>query len=217
MFHEWLPLDEQFDVDPTQLDWMRYGNGDVDVMNQPDSPWAAGIKRVFPDAAYHHKAGRVSNYALDLHYVDDLASDTRFSAAIVTESTTSTAYNKISEEVTRMIRTPQSYVHLDYLVDGVNPVVADLWIHTEVPGRLELIEKPYSEDGADEEGWTALPGASIELDPGESRHTLTSDCLDAATDGRRHVRGRFIPNRAGPTESTSDLHYVIVDADVPCP
>ena len=216
MFHEWLPPEQQFDVDAGQLDWMRYGEGDTRVMNQPDSPWADGIRRVLPDAAYHHKAGRVSDYALDLHYVDDVASDTRFAAAVVTESTTTGVYDRVSEELTRMIRTPQSYVHLDWLVDSVNPVEAELWLHTDVPGRLQLIAKPWAEDGMDEVGWTELPGAGVDVAPGASWHTLISGCLDAEFDGQQHVRGRFTPTGDEPV-ATSDLHYVIVDADLPCP
>ncbi len=216
MFHEWLPEQERFDVNPEQLDWMRFGDDLGPVMNQFDSPWADGIRRVFPDADYFHKAGRVTDYALDLHYVDDLATDTRFAAAVVTESTTTSAYDKVSEELTRMVRTPRTWVHLDWLVDHVNPVEADLWVHTEVPGLLELVSKPSDEDGMDEAGWAPLPGAAIELEPGSGWHTLVSDCLDPSLDGQQHVRGRFTPDGDEPV-ATSDLHYVIVDAEVPCP
>jgi hypothetical protein len=216
MFHEWLPPDEQFAVDPAHLDWMRYGDADGPVMNQADSPWADGIRNVFPDAEYQHKAGRVSDYALDLHHVDDVASDTRFTAAVVTESSSTAAYDAISEELTRMLRTPQTYVHLDWLTDYVNPVVASLWVHTDVPGTLSLISKPYDEDGHDEAGWTAVPGTDVALDAGESWQTLTSDCVEASLDGQQHVRGRFTPDD-GAAVATSDLHFVIVDADIPCP
>ena len=136
-------------------------------------------------------------------------------AAIVTESGSAAAYATVSEELTRTLRTPQTYVHLDWLVDDVNPVDADLWVHTEVAGTLDLIVKPYAQDGLDEAGWTALPGTSTHLDPGEAWHDLTSDCLDAH-DGQQHVRGRFTPDDGGRI-ATSDLHYVVVDLDVPCP
>ncbi len=216
MFHEWLPDSERFAVDPEQLDWVRYGDATTDVMYLPGSPWAEGVLRVFPDADYWHKAGRVTDYALDLHYVDDVTTNTRFAASVVTESTTTAAYDRVSEELTRMLRTPQTYVHLDWLVDGVNPVNADLWVYTEVAGTLELVVKPYSADGMQDSGWTVLPGTTTAVDPGEAWFALTSDCLDPAFDGQQHVRGRFTPTGEAPV-ATSDLHYVVVDVDVPCP
>jgi hypothetical protein len=216
MFHEWLPEAERFDLDPEHLDWLRYGDGRTEVMYLPGSPWADGIRKVFPDADYWHKAGWVSSYALDVHYVEDAQTHTRFAAAVVTESPTSDAYDKVSEELTRMLRTPRTYVHLDWLEDHVNPVTADLWVYTEVPGVLELIVKPYAQDGMDESGWTALPGTSTALGPGEAWIALASGCLGAAVDGQQHVRGRFTPSGGAPV-ATSDLHYVIVDADLPCP
>ncbi len=215
MFHEELPPEERFDVDPDHLDWMRWGDGEDLVMNHGDSPYAAGIRRVFPDAEYHHKAGRVSNFALDLHYVDDLDTDTRFAATVATESTTTDAYVKVSEELTRMLATPSTYVHLDWLVDHVNPVEADLWVHTEVAGRLELVGKPYTEDGMDPGSWTPLPGMAVDVEPGQDHYALTSECLEAEWDDQQHVRGRFTPDDGD--VATSDLHYVIVDASLPCP
>jgi hypothetical protein len=101
-------------------------------------------------------------------------------------------------------------------VDDVNPVVADLWVYTEVPGRLELIEKAYTEDGMAEEGWSVLPGTGLDLEAGEGWHTLVSDCLEESVDGRRHVRARFTP-AGGEPPAASDLHYVDVDVEVDCP
>ena len=216
MFHEWLPASEQLPVDPAQLEWMRNGDAAGPVMNTGHSPWEDGIRRVFPDATYHHKAGRVTDFSLDLHSVDDAASDTRFVAAIVTESTASTVYQDVSEELTRMLRTPRTYLHLDWLVDDVNPVDADLWVYTAVPGTLELIVKPYAEDGMTDVGWTALPGTTVHVDPGSGWHDVTSDCLEPQHDGQQHVRGRFTPDGAEPV-ATSDLHFVVVDVGVPCP
>jgi hypothetical protein len=214
MMHEHLDLADRFVVDDEALDWVRYGDGQLDVMLAPGDDWAEGVLRVLPEARYHHKAGQVSNFALDLHHVDDPGSNTRFVASLVTQSAGRAAYKKISEEVTRMLATPESYIHLDWLQDYVNPVTADLWIYTAVPGTLELVVKDGSLDGMSPTGWEVLEGTSVQLTPGTHDVALASDCL--SRDGRHHVRGRFTSDD-GQVQTTSDLHYVIIDADMPCP
>ena len=72
---------------------------------------------------------------------------------------------------------------------------------------LDVCEYEIKADDAD---WEVLPGTPVALPPGESWHTLTTDCL--ALDGTQHVRGRFVPD-ADRDIATSDLHYVIVDGD----
>ncbi len=62
---------------------------------------------------------------------------------------------------------------------------------------------------------TAVPGTATTVKAGEAWFDLTSDCLEAEFDGQQHVRGRFTPN-GGQAVATSDLHFVIVDVDVPC-
>ena len=214
MFHEHLDSDEQFDVRTADLDWLRYGDEDP-VLNDPEASWAAGVMRVLPGADYYHKAGRVTDFALDLHYVDDASTDTHYIAAIATESTSTSTYQKLSEEIARMVLTPSAYVHLDYLADNVNPVTAELMVFTDNPGTLELIIKDYDEDAAISSGWTILAGTTVDVGSGTSSHSLASDCL--AEDDKVHIRGRFTPDSAELPISYSDLHYVIIDADVSCP
>jgi len=213
MFHEASPAAERFLVREADLDWMRYGDAEP-VMNQAASGWSHGLRRVLPDALYYHKAGRVGSYALDLHYVDDTASGTYYVAAIATESAARATYDDLSEAVARMVRTPHAFISLDPLRDYVNPITADLYVYAASPGTLELIVKPYAEDAADPGGWLELAGASMHLAAGEHSLGLRSSCLGA--DARYHIRGRFTPDD-GSQAATSDLHYVIADADVPCP
>ncbi len=213
IFHEYLPAGEAFDLDLEMLRWMREGDSSGGVMLQPASGWAAGLQRVFPEAIYQHKAGRVGSFALDLHHVHDQPTETRFVAAIATQSSSTGTYTKVSEELTRMLRTPETYLNLDTLVDHVNPVTADLWVYTEEAGRLELVVKDFAEDADSEEGWTVLPGSERGLVAGEGWNDLSSTCLDL--DGKHHVRGRFVPDDGG-RAATSDLHYVIIDGDLPC-
>ena len=92
-------------------------------------------------------------------------------------------------------------------------MVADLVVYSEFGGTLSLISKPFAEDGASWTDWEDLPGASVQVTPGISSHTLVSDCL--SNDEQIHIRGELRqPNHP---DSRSDLHYVIVDADVVCP
>jgi hypothetical protein len=214
IFHEVLPESERFDVRVSDLDWLRYG-AEEPVLNDWESSWADGIFNVMPDADYYHKAGRVTNYALDLHYVDDAASDTRYAAAIVTESTATAAYQKLSEEIARMAMTPYSYVHLDYLADYVNPIAADLMVYSAEPGVLALIVKDYDDDPDLEEGWAVLAGTETEIEAGIHELSIESDCLGA--DDRVHIRGRFTPDAEDLPIAYSDRHFVIVDADIVCP
>jgi hypothetical protein len=60
------------------LDFLRYGSGPYSGLETVDSEsgpsgWTKAVKEVFPQARYFHKAGLISNYALDAAYVDDSA------------------------------------------------------------------------------------------------------------------------------------------------
>ena len=112
-----------------------------------------------------------------------------------------------------MARTPEHYVALDYLMDHVNPVSGDVVVYSENGGAVELVTKPYALDGYGRDGWTPLPGTRVDVPPGLSAHTLVSDCLDRSE--QVHVRGRM-GDVAGEW-ALSDLHYVIIDAEVACP
>ncbi len=216
MFHEHLPPHEQLPVNQSDLDWMRYGDGDTQVMNNVDAcggPGWAGVSRVFPGARFYHKGGRVQSYRLDLQYVEDDDTGAAYILAVATDTGSNGVVETLSEEVARMVRTPESYVHLDYLVDHVNPVVADLVVYSAQEAELGLITKPFDADASDAAGWTPLAGTAVPVPAGESAHTLTSDCLD--TSGKVHIRGR-LTTEGSPTAS-SDLHYVIVDAGRACP
>ena len=214
MFHEQLPPDERFDLDLEALDWMRYG-GPEPVMNNAEScggPGWAGVSAVLPGADFYHKGGSVSSYRLDAQYVEDEATGTRYFLAVATDTGSSWLVQKLSEEVARMAVLPYAYVRLENLLDHVNPVVADLTVYSDAGGTLELVVKPWEADPADPGGWSPLPGASAEVPPGVSEHTLVSGCQELSE--KLRIRGRLTtPDGV----ATSDLHYVIVDASVDCP
>ena len=96
---------------------------------------------------------------------------------------------------------------MDYLRDYVNPISANLALITAEPGRLELMVKPYSEDGMSEQGWMPLEGTEVDVAAGTSNHMVQSRCLQESA--QWHIRGRFVSETG--QEAWSDLHYVIVD------
>lgn len=216
MFHEHLAPEDRLPVNQSDLDWMRYGDAERPVMNNVDAcggPGWAGVSRVFPEARFYHKGGRVMQYRLDLQYIEDEATGAAYILAVATDTGADGVVETLSEEIARMVKTPNAYVHLDYLTDNVNPVVADLVVYSAAEGELALITKPYAADGQDPEGWRPLPGTMTAVPAGESAHTLTSACQGES--GRVHVRGRLTADQQ--PDARSDLHYVIVDANLPCP
>lgn len=218
MFHERLDESQRYDVRVEDLDWVRYGDEVAPVMNNTAACGSAGwegVSRVMPDADFYHKGGRVSDYRLDIQYVEEPNTGLRYITFLGTDTGANPPLATLSEAVARMAWTPTRYVHLDYLRDYVNPVTADLVVYNgdDAPGTLELWVKDFDEDPLTPEGWSPLPGTRVEAPPGISSHSLSSDCLDG--DAQVHIRGRLTTSAPGFAES--DLHYVIIDADQACP
>ena len=218
MFHEQLPDEERFAVRDEDLDWVRFGGPDP-VMNNKEAcggPGWDGVREVFPAADFYHKGGLVTEYRLDVMYVEDVGSGQRYILAAAVNNGVDRPIAEISEAVARMVKTPDRFVWLHNLRDNVNPVVGGLRVFSEEGGRLELWVKDYSEDGYDRQGWTALPGSSTTVPVGWSDHEIRTECLDWS--GQVHIRGRlWNDGDAAEDFAESDLHYVIVDAGVPCP
>jgi hypothetical protein len=75
-FHESLPNDEKYHLTPAQLELLRHGGGGFTGLEtkQEDSyplAWKQAVEDVFPHAKFYHKCGIISNYALEIAYVDD--------------------------------------------------------------------------------------------------------------------------------------------------
>ena len=167
---------------------------------------------VFPDAVFHHKGGAVMNYRSSIHHVRDPTTGTEYVTAFAVNSGSPTYIRRMSEEIARMAETPELYVDLASLRDNVNPVQADLVVVADTPGTLDLVTKPFDEDGFSDEGWTPLPGTETEILVGTSAHRLRSDCLIRSE--KVHIRGRLRTDDGRTVRS--DLHYVIVDHNQPC-
>ena len=216
ILHEELPIADRFPINDEALAWYR-GAGPERVLNNTagnncGGPAYAGVLNVFSNPNYHHKGGTVSEYRATIQHVQDPSTGTQYTAAIAVQSGSGRPLQKASEELARMAKTPGLYVHLDSLRDHVNPIRADLVVISDEPGRLELVTKPYAEDGLNEEGWSPLPGTGVDVDVGETAHSLRSVCLDRSE--QVHIRGRLRADSG--RVAWSDLHYVIVDHTQPC-
>ena len=205
--HELLPEAQRFALRQSDLDWFLYDALD-NTATCGGAGWE-GVQRVFPDADFFRKGGLVADYKIDLHYVRDQASGTEYVAAIALDDTGGSTMARMCEATARMALTPDRYVHLESLVDHVNPVVADVMVYSAYAGEVELVIKDFAEDPDSEDGWTALPGTQMPVAPGVSWLALESTCLDF--EATVHVRARITVPGRDDVRGLSDLHYVIVE------
>jgi hypothetical protein len=78
MFHEHLPENERYRLTDAQVTFLRDGGDgftglETKAKESGPSAWTGGVEAVFPKARFYHKCGLISNYALDVAYVDDSA------------------------------------------------------------------------------------------------------------------------------------------------
>jgi hypothetical protein len=81
-FHETLAESERYALSGDQLEFVRHGDGayaglETVAPESGPSGWTGAVADVFPRARYFHKAGLISNYALEAAYVDDTAQSGR--------------------------------------------------------------------------------------------------------------------------------------------
>ncbi len=82
MFHEHLPVSERYRLTPNQLTFLRHGSDglcglETKAAESHPSAWKNGVDAVFPQARFFHKCGEISNYALEVAFVDDSAESGR--------------------------------------------------------------------------------------------------------------------------------------------
>lgn len=78
VFHERLPEGERYRLTSEQLQALRTGGAGwcgLETREPGSGPtaWKNGVDTVFPQARFLHKSGIISNYALEVAYVDDSA------------------------------------------------------------------------------------------------------------------------------------------------
>ena len=110
LFHEQLPESERYRVSADAIQFLREGGGGlcglatVEPASGPHG-WKDGAEAVFPKARYFHKCGVISNYALELAYVDDAAnSGKRFILVPVVAAGSETKPERGEKLISRMSR-----------------------------------------------------------------------------------------------------------------
>ncbi|MEO7317463.1 MAG: serine hydrolase [Chthoniobacteraceae bacterium] len=78
LFAEHLAESDRYRLTPDQLEFLRHGGaGLTGLQTRAESSgpaaWKGALDAVFPQARFFHKCGVISNYALELAYVDDSA------------------------------------------------------------------------------------------------------------------------------------------------
>ena len=89
MFHESLSESERYHLTSEQLNAIRYGGeGLYGLENKEAGPYAleGNLKKIFPEARFFHKGGMISQYTLDVAYIEDAASQTRFILSLAAQT-----------------------------------------------------------------------------------------------------------------------------------
>lgn len=89
MFHHVLPESERYNLTDEQVRFIiEGGDGLTGLENKEAGPyaWEDSTEKVFPNAGFFHKGGLISTYSLDVAYIDDVESDTRFIVAVAAQS-----------------------------------------------------------------------------------------------------------------------------------
>lgn len=103
IFHELIDAKDRYNLTQEQLKLIRDGfDGELfSLQNKEAGPyaWNKAAKTVFPDAKFYHKGGWISNQSLDVAYIDDEASGTRFIVAV----SANTGKTAVCQEMARRI------------------------------------------------------------------------------------------------------------------
>ncbi|MGI8605266.1 MAG: serine hydrolase [Verrucomicrobiales bacterium] len=78
LFHECLTDLERYRLDTEQLEFLRQGGGGLAGLENKGeesgpSAWTGALETLFPNARFFHKCGVISNYALEVAFLDDSA------------------------------------------------------------------------------------------------------------------------------------------------
>jgi len=107
MFHKSLPPQERYKLTDEQVKFIiEGGNGLTGLENQKAGAyaWNDAAEKVFPKARYFHKGGLISTYSLDVAYICDEASDTRFIVSLAAASGDTSTVRKMAHRIAEWIR-----------------------------------------------------------------------------------------------------------------
>jgi hypothetical protein len=111
MFHHVLPQSERYRLTGEQVRFIiKGGNGLTGLENKETGAyaWKDSVEKVFPDARFFHKGGLISTYSLDVAYVQDEASNTRFIVALAAASGDPSTVSKMAKRIAEWIRDTHS-------------------------------------------------------------------------------------------------------------
>ncbi len=107
MFHEHLPGEERYNLTDEQLTLLRTGGAGWTGLENREAggfAWTDAIQKVYPEARYFSKGGQISTHTLDLAYIEDPASGTRFIVALAAESGRPGTVRAMAERIALWIR-----------------------------------------------------------------------------------------------------------------
>lgn len=116
LFHEQLPAQERYRLSSEAVDFLRVGGAGLCGLETTEGAsgplaWKEGADAVFPKARFFHKCGVISNYALELAYVDDAAnSGKRFILVPVVAAGSESKPERGEKLVTQMSRAISAWV-----------------------------------------------------------------------------------------------------------
>ncbi len=107
MFHKYLPPQERYRLTDDQVEFIiKGGNGLTGLENREAGPyaWKEASEKVFPNARYFHKGGLISTYSLDVAYICDEASNTRFIVALAAASGDTSTVKQMAKRIAEWVR-----------------------------------------------------------------------------------------------------------------
>jgi hypothetical protein len=116
MFHQVLPPHEKYQLTDEQVQFIIEGGNGLTGLENTEAgayAWKDSIEKVFPDARFFHKGGLISTYSLDVAYIQDEASDTRFIVALAAASGDPGTVRQMAKRIAEWIRDNHSREHSD--------------------------------------------------------------------------------------------------------
>mgnify|MGYP000097135746 CR=1 FL=1 len=107
MFHHVLPPSQRYRLTDEQVRFIiEGGDGLTGLENKDAGPyaWEKAVETVFPDARFFHKGGLISTYSLDVAYIDDVKSDTRFLVALAAASGDPTTVRQMAKRIAEWVK-----------------------------------------------------------------------------------------------------------------
>ena len=107
MFHPVIPEAQRYRLTDEQINFViKGGTGLTGLKNHLAGAyaWDESTEEIFPKARFYHKGGLISSYSLDVAYVDDEDSNTRYILALAAESGNPRIVKQMAKQIAIWIR-----------------------------------------------------------------------------------------------------------------